>query len=314
MHLRCASQRVGVLHRMVGRSVAGHDLRTGQQTAEVGRAPLLAGVGPDRMQLRAVGGVGAEQCLDGDGAGHVGGGGQPVEVGHRQAQVGQHPLGAVEERKALLGLQHDGLQPGGGQGVGTRQPPAVVGQHLPRPDEDGADVSQGRQIAGGAEAAQLGDGRSHPGPQQTDEPVDQRRPDARQPGGQRPGPEQHHRPDHLGLDQIAHPGGVTEHQRQLQPARLVGRHLHRRQRSEPGGDAVDGGAVGHDPLDHGSGGSHALGRLRRHGAPLRAGRRPPRRPRRAANRRGQQPAGGSPRSAASRPPHRRRYPTGQPVC
>ena len=121
--------------------------------------------------------------------------------------------------------------------------------------------------AGSAEAPELGDDRREAGREQGGQPVDEHRPGAGEAGGQRPGPEQHHGPDDLGLDEIAHAGGVAEHQRQLQAPGLGRRDLHRRQRPEPGGDAVDRGPLGHDPLHHRPGRRHPGGRLRgdRHG-------------------------------------------------
>ncbi len=257
-----AAQGVGVLDGMVGRAVAGHDLRARQQTAEIGRAPPLAGMGTEGVELGPVGGVGAEEPLDGDGAGHVGGGGQPVEVGQGQAEVGQHALGAVEERQALLGLQHHRLEPGAGQPVGARQPPAVGVDDLPRPGEDRPHMGQGRQVTGGAEAPEFGHHRSEAGREEGDQPVDQHRPGAGEAGGQRPSPEQHHRPDDLPLHRVAHAGGVAEHQRELEAPGLGRRHLHRGQGPETGGDAVDRRAPGHDPLHHRPGRRHAGGRGR----------------------------------------------------
>ena len=263
--LRGAAERVGVLHGVVGRAVAGHDLRAGQQAAEVGRAALLAGMGADGVELGPVGGVGAEQRLDGDGAGHVGGGGQPVEVGQRQAQVGQHPLGAVEERQALLGLQHHRLEPGGGQPVGARQATAVGIDDLARAGEDGTDVGQGRQVAGCAEAAELGDDRG----------------DARRTAGRPvPRPAPGRAPDRPAASVRARssiiarttsastgspiPAAWLSTSDSCRRRASAGDTLHRGQRPEAGGHAVDRRSLGHDPLDDRPGRSHACGRL---GAP-----------------------------------------------
>jgi hypothetical protein len=166
-----AAQRVGVLHRVVGRAVTGHDLRSGQQAGEIGGAALLAGVGPDGVQLRPVGGVGAEQRLDGDGAGDIGGGGQPVEVDERQAEVRQHPLSAVEEGQTLLGFEHDRLEPGLGQGFGPRLATAGGVDDLTGPGEHGAHMGQRRQVPGGAEAPELWNRRSQASGQKRHQPL-----------------------------------------------------------------------------------------------------------------------------------------------
>jgi hypothetical protein len=215
-----AAQRIGVLHGMVGRAVAGDDLRPGQEAAQIGGAALLAGVGTDGVELGTVGGVGAEEGLHGDGAGHVGRGGQPVEVGHGQAQVGQHPFRAVEERQALLGLEDDRREAGGGQRLGPRAAPSTGVERFAGAREDGPDMRQRGEVTRGAEAAELGHHRGDARGEKTGQRLHQDGTGPRQPGGQGAGPQQHHRPDDFRFHGVAHAGGVAQHQGQLEPPGL----------------------------------------------------------------------------------------------
>src|ERR1022692_137243 len=68
-----AAQAVGVLDGVPAVPVAGHQARAGQEGAQVGGAVELARVRADDLDAQVVGAVGAEQRLDGHGAGHVGG-------------------------------------------------------------------------------------------------------------------------------------------------------------------------------------------------------------------------------------------------
>ena len=61
------------------------------------------------------------------------------------------------------------------------------------------------------------------------------------------GPQQHHRPHHLVLDEVAHAGGVRADQRHLQLRRALRRDHGVGQRPEARRDAVHGLTAGHEP-------------------------------------------------------------------
>ena len=97
-----------------------------EHRAHVGGGERLAEL---RAQLLQVGGehaVGAEQALDAHRGRDVGGREQLAQVGDREHEHAEHPVGAVDQREALLLAQLDGLQAGGAQRVGGGAPAAVA--------------------------------------------------------------------------------------------------------------------------------------------------------------------------------------------
>jgi hypothetical protein len=117
-------------------------------------------------------------------------------------------------------------------------------------------VRQRGQVAAAAERAELGHGGQPAPVQQAQERGRQLRPGPRDAGGQRAGPQQHHRPGHLGLDRLAHAGGVGGDERPLEPGPLVGRDLPGGEAAEPRGDPVRRLGRGGQRLDVGPGGGH----------------------------------------------------------
>jgi hypothetical protein len=87
--------------------VAGHDRRTGEQPGEVRGGGGLSGVRPQGLQVGGEHPVGGELTLDAHRGGDVGGLQQHPQVGDRQHQHAEHPVGAVDQREPFLGLQLD---------------------------------------------------------------------------------------------------------------------------------------------------------------------------------------------------------------
>ena len=85
--------------------------------------------------------------------------------------------------------------------------------------------------------------------QQRELQVDDLRAGARVAHRQAAGPQEQHRPHHLGLDRVAHAGGVRAHQRDLQLGGALGRDDRVGQRAEAGGDAVHRLLAGDEPVD-----------------------------------------------------------------
>ncbi len=107
VNLGRAPDGVGVLHPVAVMAVAGHDGRPGQHCPQVGRAGLLAGMGPQRHQV-----------------------GDPQQVGEivdSQAEHSQDPVGAVGKSQALFLSEDQGLDPRRRQGLGpvNRAPSSV---------------------------------------------------------------------------------------------------------------------------------------------------------------------------------------------
>jgi hypothetical protein len=112
-------------------------------------------------------------------------------------------------------------------------------------------VGQGRQVAGAAERAVLGDHRGDAPVQERGQRLGGLGADAGATGGKGAQPQQHHRPDEIPLHRRPHPDRVRAHQAALE-ARAHGRvDVPQRQRAEAGGDAVDGALGGRQRLDAG---------------------------------------------------------------
>ncbi len=168
--------------------------------------------------------------------------GRPQQGGgveRRQHEHPEHPVGAVDEGQALLGLQRDRPEAGRTQRGGRR--PALAGdEHLALAQRRQGHVGERRQVAAAAERAVLGHDRREAVVQQPDELLDHDRAHARPAHGQRAGAQQHHGPHDLDLDGRADAGGVRADERQLQVGPPLGRDRHGGQGPEPGGDPVHG--------------------------------------------------------------------------
>ena len=81
-------------------------------------AERLAVLGAEGLQVGGEHAVGAEQALDAHRGGDVGGREQLAQVGDREHEHAEHPVGAVDQREALLLAQLDRLQTGLAQRLG----------------------------------------------------------------------------------------------------------------------------------------------------------------------------------------------------
>ena len=175
---------------------------------------------------------------------------QAIDVGEGEHEHPEDPVGAVDERQALLRAEHRRLDPRGRQRLGRprRRSPAASNTS-PSP------ISASAQCASGA--------RSPLAPSEPCSGTTGSSPAAsiasivsastgRAPGAahrQRAGAQEHHRPHHLALDRRAHAGGVRAHQRPLQLGPAVGRDPRLRERAEAGRDPVGGLVGGGEPRD-----------------------------------------------------------------
>ena len=190
------AQRVGVLHPRVAGAVRRHDGRAGQQRGEVGGRGLLPDLGPQRHEVGGEGAVGAEQALDAHRRGDVGRPQQVGQVDAGQHEHAQHPVGAVDERQPLLGLE--------------------------RKVERGGDVRQRGEIAAAAQGAELGHlGQGIPVEQASSAAASSGRAPVMPVASVR-ARSSDHRPHDLGLDRVAEPGGVRGDQRPLGRSRRSG--------------------------------------------------------------------------------------------
>jgi hypothetical protein len=241
--------------------MAGDDLRAIEQAPEVGAGCLLAGLGPEGEQVGGECAVGAEQRLDRHRRGDVGDAEQRPEVGAGEDEHPEDPVGAVDQRQALLGGQPQRLQSGRGERLGAPEAAPVGGLRLALADEDEGAVGERGEIAAGAERAVLGDDRGDPGVEQGDDLLGDQGPGARVAHRQRPRPQQHHRADDLALDRRSHAGRMRAQQRELELLAGGDRDRRRRQRAEPGRDTVGRLAARLDPGDDRGRPLHRLDRI-----------------------------------------------------
>ncbi len=194
VHRRGAAQRVGVLHAgALGTLVAGHDRRAGQHQPQVRGARRLAGVRAQRHQVGGEGGLAAEQRLDAQAAGDVGHDEQVPQVGQREHQHAEHPVGAVDERQPLLLGELDRLDPVLAQGDPRVEERAGGVAHVPLPHQRERAVRQRGEVAGAAERAVLVHDRGEAGVDHRGVRLRGGRPHAGASGGEGRQPQQHQR-------------------------------------------------------------------------------------------------------------------------
>ena len=155
----------------------------------------------------------------------------------RQREHAEHPVGAVDERQALLGFEHTGSMPGVGErrrGVDTHS----VHHDLPLAEEDQSDVREGREITAASQRSVLGHPRRDARREQCEQAVDEQRADAAMGHRQRSRAQQHHGPHDFGLDGFAEAGCVRPDQGRLEAGPVVGLDVHIGERAEAGRDAI----------------------------------------------------------------------------
>jgi hypothetical protein len=201
-------------------------------------AALSARVRAQRLQVGGEDGVGAELRLDAHRGGEVGGAQQRPQLVAGEHELPEHPIGAVDEREALLLCQRDRGDAGRGEGLRSRTQRAVAVADLALAHHHERAVRQRGEITGAAERAVIADHRGDPGAEDSGVRPGGLQPDPGAPGGEGRQPQQHQRADHLALDLGAGPGGVRADQAALQRGTRLDRDVPGGKRPEPGGDAV----------------------------------------------------------------------------
>jgi len=177
--LRHAPHTVGVLHLgTIG--VRLHDLAIGQQSAQVGGTGDLAGMRADGVYPRVERFQRTFRRLDGHGTGDVGDFPQLSGANQRVGKDGRADLRAVDERQPLARLEPIRFQLGPAERLLAvyQSKPALgcagLGQiRCPFADHEQAHVRQRREVAAGADAALLRDGRHDAAIEHLDEMLDQ---------------------------------------------------------------------------------------------------------------------------------------------
>ena len=254
VHLRGAAQRVGVLHTVVAVAMAGDDRRAGEQAAQVGgaaspgrpaaasprdprRTPGRCRAAPRPTSPPAMSAIGSRSSRSCEG----------------QHEHAEHPVGAVDQRQALLGPQRArGCDAGGASAPAPSTSGAVGEPRLALADEHERGGGERGEVAARAERAVLVHDRRDAG-------VEQRRRSPRRPrAGRRRspspgcGPAAASSPAPPRVSTLGpEPGGVRADQRELQLGRALGRddgvgraRRSRSRRRTPGSGCVD------QPVDH----------------------------------------------------------------
>ena len=180
-------------------------------------------------------------------------------LGARQAQRDQrgHDAGAVHDRERLLGRERDGREPDRGQGVaGRARPPAKI--HLAVAGQDRGDVRHRRQVAAGADRAELGNARDDVLGEEPDQGIEGLEADAAPAGRQLGQPRDHDGAAFLASEQRTDAAAVKPHQVLRQrDAELERDRVHAR-RAEAGVDAVERLGAAGTVVDRLAGAAHAL--------------------------------------------------------
>ena len=251
MHLRRAAQGVGILHTVeLVLAMARHHTGPREHGAEVGRRQALPHLRAELLELGGEDPVGAHLRLDAHCGRDVRRPQQHPQVGDRQHEHPEHPVGAVDESQALLGLELDRAQPGGGERVGRGHQRAVGVAHVALTHQRERAVRQRGKVARAAQRPVLAHDGRDPRRQQRGHQLGGLEADAGVPGRQSREPQQHECADHLALDLGPGPGGVRAHQRPLQLLAHLGRDVAGGERAETRRDAVRRVGRRRQLLDH----------------------------------------------------------------
>jgi hypothetical protein len=232
--------------------VRGDDRRAGEKSPHVGGRTLLPGLRAQRHEVRVERPVGAEERFDAHRRRDVGRAEHEPRVRQREQEHAEHPVGAVHEREAFLGVEVERREPRSLRHRRTLEPVAAGVDRHPFADQAQRRVGQRRQVAAAPEGPVLRHDGSHAGVEQGRQRGGDLEPSAGAAHGQGPQAQQHHRPDDLGLDRRAEAGRVRTDERSLEAVAVPGRDEHGCQGTEPGRHAVHGRAGGGGRLDDGA--------------------------------------------------------------
>ena len=167
-------------------------------------------------------------------------------------------LGAVDEREALLGGEHDGREAGPAERLGGGQALALE-DRLALADHGGGHVRERREIARGADRALPGDDRQDVAGEHRLDERHGRRLHPRGAAAEGGELEREDEADHRRRQRLAHAAAVREDEVALQRRHVAGLDADRGELAEAGVDAVDGRRAGGDRADAGGGAGDAGG-------------------------------------------------------
>ena len=256
VHLRSATDAVGVLHPDVVSAVRLPNLGALHQRPHVPGAALLARMGAQGMDSRVEGGVGAAQRVGGHRADQVRGAHQATGVEDGDGEQRGHRLGAVDEREPLLRLQDQGLPADRGEALRRRHPLAPDHELAPS-DQGESKVRERGEIAARTDRAPARHARQGIGIEQGKERIDHLRPHAGVAAGEGVGAKQEHAAHCGRIERRSHPRSVAQNQTLLERLQVGRCNAHPGEVPESGVDSVHRFVSFHHLLDRTPRGLHS---------------------------------------------------------
>jgi hypothetical protein len=230
--------------------VALDDRTAREQRPDVGGGRRLTGMRAQLVQVCGEDRVGPEQALDAHRRRYVGDGHEVSQILERKQEHPEHPVRAVDERKALLLAQRHRLDCRVGERLRRGGQLAVRAAHGTLPHERERTVGERGEVTRAAERAVLGDDRRDAGGEHPRVGLRGLPPDAGTAAGQRGEPEEHEGSDHLALNLGPGACGMAADERPLEARAPLGRDVPQSERPEPGRDAVVRSLVVLEGVDH----------------------------------------------------------------
>ncbi len=237
MNLGHAPQRVVVLNPSAA-PVRLADRAAREQPAQIRRGIERSRMRPGADDPRIEGDIGAAGGVDRRCARQVGDPREKESAVEGEAAHGNGHLDPVDESQALLCAERDRADARPPEGSGGPQRPALE-PRLALADQEESQVSERREVSGGAHGALLGHDREAIGREHPQKRFDRPDANARPALGEGIGPQDHHGPHGLVREGAADSGGVAAHEIPLErlDVRLLNRHVGKP--AESGIDAVD---------------------------------------------------------------------------
>lgn len=194
----------------------------------------------------------AVEGLDGDACRDVRRFGERFGVEEGQDRHGTHGGRAVVEGESFLRAKLHGREPGSGEGFRRGHSPTAEA-HLAEAEERQGQVGEGAEVAARTEGPLAWDERVDSKIEKGHELVQHCEADAGEAPDEAVDPKEHHGPDHVLGEGLAHTAGMALQKIFLKKPPVLPGDLHRGEIAEPRGDSVDH-VIGTLPGLHGRGG------------------------------------------------------------
>jgi len=259
VNLRDAAEAVGVLHARVfcRRAVRFADLAAAVEALEMAGDESVAGMRARIGDARIEGDRAAAKRVERERGGDVSRIGGNFGVAQGESEKSEHGLGAVEEREAFLGVQHERVDSRCAKGFGAGHA-AAFENGFAFADGDEREMRERREIAGSADGALRRDDGKNITIEHGEERIGDDRSDAGKALGQGVGAKSEHGARGGRAERFADAAGVAANEIELQVADFVVGNTRGGEFAEAGVDAVDGGFRFDEAFDDGARSGHAF--------------------------------------------------------